>query len=136
MLKSKTFPKKEKLTGEIRINRLFAEGSSFIQYPLRVVYLLNDTKEDVSAKVLVSVPKKKIKLAVRRNRIKRLLREAYRLHKEDFCNELSAKGLTMDLGLIYLSEKETTFAEIETKMNASLFKLQELVKAETKNHDT
>ena len=76
-----TFPKKEKLCGEIRIGRLFAEGEAFIAYPLRVVYKFSEEREDSGVKILISVPKKKIKKAVHRNRIKRQIREAYRLNK-------------------------------------------------------
>ena len=81
---SYTFPKAEKLCGEIRTTRLFAEGRAFISYPFRIVYRLTDEISPAHVRILISVPKKKIKRAHGRNRIKRLIREAYRLNKHDF----------------------------------------------------
>jgi ribonuclease P protein component len=72
MTNTATFLKKEHLCGEIRINKLFSNGKAFIVYPLRVVYSVEQNSTDVPVKVLVSVPKKRFKRAVKRNRLKRL----------------------------------------------------------------
>lgn len=127
MLKNNGFPKKEKLTGEIRIAKLFSEGAAFIQYPMRVVFRISNEKDESPVKVLVSAPKKKIRLAVNRNRIKRLMREAYRLNKTEFIREISDKGVNIHLAFTYISENEPTFNEIETKMKSSLLKVKDLI---------
>ena len=69
--------KNEKLKSQKAIEQLFAEGKSVSAYPLRMVYLDNQSQ----LKVGVSVSKRNFKLAVHRNRVKRLLREGYRLNK-------------------------------------------------------
>jgi ribonuclease P protein component len=127
MLKINGFPKNEKLTGEIRIAKLFSVGSSFIQYPIRVVFRISDEKNDTPVKVLVSVPKKKIRLAVNRNRIKRLIREAYRLNKSEFIGDINAQNLNIHIAFTYLSENEVPFIEIETKLKSALLKIKDSI---------
>jgi len=111
-----TFPKKEKLCGDIRIGKLFSEGKAFIVYPLRIVYKLSEEKSDTQVKVLISVPKKKIRKAVDRNRIKRLIREAYRLNKMEFITAINEKELHLNLAITYVSDKEADFSLIQEKI--------------------
>ena len=86
-----TLSKEERLSWKRHIDRLFTEGRSFVAFPLRVVYLLSDEEGmPVRASFLVSVPKKRFKRAVKRNRIKRQVREAYRMHKYDLWESLEA----------------------------------------------
>ena len=75
-----TYNTHEKLKSKKGIEKLFSEGKSVSAYPLRMVYVKNGELN----KVGVSVSKRNFKLAVDRNRIKRLLREAYRLNKNQF----------------------------------------------------
>lgn len=72
-----TYKKKEKLKSKKAVDQIFTNGKSISAYPLRLVFVKNNT----SLKVGVSVSKRNFKNAVHRNRIKRLLREAYRLNK-------------------------------------------------------
>ncbi|MEA4981939.1 MAG: ribonuclease P protein component [Paludibacter sp.] len=111
-----TFPKKEKLCGDIRIGKLFSEGNAFIVYPLRIVYKLSEEKSDTPVKVLISVPKKKIRKAVDRNRIKRLIREVYRLNKAEFITAINEKELHLNLAITYVSDKEADFSLIQEKI--------------------
>lgn len=76
-----TFGSKEKLKSKKEIELLFSEGKSISQYPIRLVYRPSFFNDEVSFKVAVSVSKRNFKKAVDRNRIKRLLREAYRKNK-------------------------------------------------------
>jgi len=114
------FPKKERLCGEVRIGKLFAEGNAFIAYPLRVVYKLTDEKSDAVVKVLMSVPKKKIRKAVHRNKIKRLMREGYRLNKSSLLEDCQHKNRTLYIAFTYLSDKEIGFDEIEEKIKYAI----------------
>ncbi|MDU1892233.1 MAG: ribonuclease P protein component [Dysgonomonas sp.] len=114
-----TFPKEEKLCSTKSIDMLFARaGNSFIAYPLRVVYLLFDEPEieKQHPSVMISVSKKKFKRAVKRNRVKRLIREAYRLNKNLFHQTLQIRGKRMDIAFLYLKNELPTFAEIEKAM--------------------
>lgn len=119
-----TFSKKEHLCGEVRIGRLFAEGKAFIAYPLRVVYSVHAATDDVRVKVLVNVPKKRFKRAVKRNRLKRLMREAYRLNKSDITEFCLNKNIQMQIAFNYVSDQEMDFKEIESKMILALRKIQ------------
>jgi len=73
-----TFKKGERLSSEKSIATLFAEGDSFFQYPFKVVYKKEQSTYPFSVQLLISVSKRNFKKAVDRNKIKRLIREAYR----------------------------------------------------------
>ena len=85
-----TFGKQEKLKSRKLIERLFEEGKSVKKYPIRLVYLQTDHTSDLPAQVGFSVPKRHFKRAVDRNRIKRLLREAYRIQKKNFTDSFTS----------------------------------------------
>lgn len=108
-----TYGKKEKLKSKKLINQLFAEGQSVSSYPLRMVFLEMSFEENVVAKTGVSVSKKHFKNAVDRNRIKRLLRESYRLNKPLFFNNITTQYALM---ILYIGKEKPTFKQVETKM--------------------
>ena len=122
-----SFSKSEHLCGEKRINSLFTQGDAFIAYPLRVVYLIESKSDSEAASILVSVPKKRFKRAVKRNRLKRLMREAYRLNKQDLTEKLNEKELQIHIAFNYVSDEEMDFATLEKKMKLTLLKLTEKV---------
>lgn len=109
------FPKKEKLCSEKQIDNLFASGNSFIAYPLRVVFSKEAVSIDksVGLSVLTSVSKKKFKRAVKRNRVKRLIREAYRLNKALFAELCVKHKIHIDIAFIYLDDKIHTYEVFE-----------------------
>ncbi|MDO7137146.1 ribonuclease P protein component [Algibacter lectus] len=108
-----TYPQQEKLKSKKLIEKLFTEGKSVSAYPLRMVYLSTRFNEDVLAKTGVSVSKRNFKKAPDRNRIKRLLREAYRLNKAEYFNNLTAQHAFM---ILYIGKEKPTFVQVETKM--------------------
>mgnify|MGYP001828477117 CR=1 FL=1 len=110
---SVNYPKKEKLKSKKLIDQLFSEGQSVSAFPLRLVYLSVLFDDDVIAKTGVSVSKRNFKTAVDRNRIKRLMREAYRLNKADFFNNLTTQHAFM---ILYIGKDKPTFAQVESKM--------------------
>ena len=72
-----TLSKEERLSWKRYIDLLFAKGQSFVAFPLRVVYLSVEKEETLApVSILISVPKKKFRRAVKRNLIKRQVREA------------------------------------------------------------
>jgi ribonuclease P protein component len=123
MSKPNSFSKPEHLCGETRITNLFTEGSAFIAYPLRIVYLLESGKNKEPACVMVSVPKKRFKRAVKRNRLKRLMREAYRLNKQILIEKLEERELQIQIAFNYVSNDESDFVTVENKMKVALQKL-------------
>ena len=127
MTHTATFPKKEHLCGEIRINKLFSNGKAFIVYPLRVVYSVEQNSTDVPVKVLVSVPKKRFKRAVKRNRLKRLMREAYRLNKSILAEKCIEKNFAVQVAFNYVSDDEMDFKAIQSKMQLALQRIADKI---------
>lgn len=76
-----SFKKSERLCSKKLIETLFQSGSSIMAFPIRVQYLLIDSDDTDVIKVLLSVPKKRFKRAVKRNLIRRRMKEAFRLNK-------------------------------------------------------
>lgn len=83
------FPKDEKLKSKTLIGNMFREGKAVSKYPLKLVYIATDLPKDVTIQAGFSVPKRFFKHAVDRNKIKRLIREAYRLEKPNLLEQLS-----------------------------------------------
>jgi len=128
-LQTSTFPKAEKLCSTKSIDRLFVSGESFVAYPLRVVFCLEDAAEEKSpASMMVSVSKKKFKRAVKRNRVKRLVREAYRLNKYDFIQLLENREKRIDIAFLYLKNELPDYAEIEKAIKKTVRLLSEKLK--------
>ncbi len=112
-----SYSKKEKLKSQKRIEQLFAEGKSVGAYPLRMVYLKSDFDEDTQFKTGVTVSKRNFKKAVDRNRIKRLLREAYRLNKSEHFNNISSCYTLM---ILYIGKDIADFDSVNKKMKQLL----------------
>ncbi len=108
-----TYSKKEKLKSKALIDQLFAEGQSVSAFPLRLVYLGTTFDEAIMAKTGVSVSKRHFKSAVDRNKIKRLMREAYRLNKGMFFNNLTTPHAFM---ILYIGKDKPSFVVVEKKM--------------------
>lgn len=112
-----TYNKHEKLKSQKAIEKLFAEGKSVSAYPLRMVYLKNDD----ALKVGVSVSKRNFKRAVDRIRIKRLLREAYRLNKSVLLDNTVGSYTLM---ILYANKELPDFELIDTKTKELLSKFK------------
>lgn len=125
---SYTFGKSEKLCKTKSIDRLFLKGDSFIAYPLRVVYFLEEKVDESISSVLVSVSKKKFKRAVKRNRVKRLVREAYRLNKSQFLDSVKSENKQIEIAFLYLKSELPTYEEIEKAMLKALTTLASKLK--------
>lgn len=114
-----TFGKKEKLCSKSAIDKLFNEGSSFFISPIKVLMLCSPSQVDEPVKVLITVPKKYLRNAVDRNRIKRLIRESYRKHKSLLANWKKA-DTEVALAFIYTSKKLISYKETESTIERIL----------------
>lgn len=124
---SATYPNKEKLKSKKSIEQLFTTGQSVSAFPLRLVYLPTVFHDGVLIKTGVSVSKRHFKTAVDRNRIKRLMREAYRLHKAVYFNNINTPYAFM---ILYIGREKATLAKIETQMKHLFEKFSNKVSAE------
>lgn len=106
------FPKEEKLKSEKQIQAIFEKGTSIISFPLKLVFL-GSANASSKIQVAVTVPKKNFRSAVKRNRIKRLLRETYRLHKHLIFNKIEGNYAFM---FLYLGKEIPSYGEIEGSM--------------------
>jgi len=115
-----TFKKEEKLKSRKLIGQLFEEGESISKFPLRIFYLKVEHSSKYPIQVTFSAPKKKFKKAVDRNKIKRLMREAYRKNKHLLYDAINEKYIIM---FTFIDENEHKYVEIEEKMIVLLKKL-------------
>ena len=121
-----SFSKKERLKNKIEIESLFSEGNRFFEYPFNVIWKLY-SNSDSTLKMAVSVPKKKIPNATDRNKIKRLVREAFRKNKTIIQQPLEAKNVKLHLMLVYSQSSIISMSEIEDKISVTLQRLAEQV---------
>jgi len=120
----KTFSKEERLCSRKYLDLLFKNGSSFLLYPFRVSYLFVDDASTFPVQVVINVPKRRYKHAVDRNLLKRRIREAYRLQKQEgLYLQLSSNNKILLLSLQFVGKQKYEFAFIEKKLTAALKKL-------------
>ena len=118
LLKGKnTFGKEEKLKSKKIIDQLFKEGKSVSKNGFTLVYLVKPLTTFYPAQASFSVPKRNFKHAVDRNRVKRLMREAYRLNKTAFYEKLVECKQQMAIMFVY---KGKQLPDIETVTKAVL----------------
>jgi ribonuclease P protein component len=124
-----TFTKEERLCNKKLIDKLFHNGSSFLCYPFKVSWLFNP-EQNVSTQVLLAVSKRRFKQAVDRNLIKRRMREAYRLNKQqELYTMLISNDKKIVLSLSYIGKGIEAYELIEKKMLKLLSQLcQEIAK--------
>lgn len=122
-----TFPKKEKLKSKKLIEQLFVKGKSISSYPIKLIYLKVELPLDVPIQAGVTVPKKNFKSAVKRNRIKRLLRESYRLNKAAVFNNREG---TFAFLFLYLGKEMPTSQQVEAQMKSVLEKFNKKISHE------
>lgn len=115
-----TFSKHEHLTGRLRIQQVITEGRSLHEAPLKLVGRIMDLPTPASAQVAFAIPKRYMKLAVQRNRMRRLLREAYRLNKAAYHTRLREAGKQCAWLFIYQGKEPLTLAETHLKITRSL----------------
>ena len=120
-----TFPKEEHLCRKKLIDELFSkQGSSFGVYPLRIVWIASAKPTATPPQVLISVSKRTFKRAVDRNRLKRLIREAYRLNKYRLLEQPDGHQVAL-LGIIFTGKEKSPLTLVEKKLISALHRLSD-----------
>ena len=130
MAKIFTYQQKDKLKSRKQMQHLFALGKSMSNAPLRLIYTLENIAEENPANIGplilqagVGAPTKQFKKAVQRNRVKRLLREAYRLELPTFRAQLPTNGIRLYIFILYMEADVLPQIEINAKMKLILDQL-------------
>ena len=124
---SPTFNKRERIVSRTLIEKLFSKGSSqsTSAFPLRVVYMQEERKEgEEPVQILISVSKRHFKRAVKRNRVKRQIRECYRHHKQILTEKIT-EGQALYVAFIWLSDELSSTPQVERSVKKLLEKVSE-----------
>lgn len=122
----RSFPKIEKLKRKKLIERLFAEGKGISNYPVKLIYLKTALADGARIKTGVTASKRNFKSAVKRNRIKRLMRESYRLNKHKIFNNIEGNYALM---FLYLGKEMPSYGQLEPCFEVLIKKFVTLEKA-------
>lgn len=130
MAKIFTYQKQDKLKSRKQTQNLFSFGKSLSNAPLRLIYTLEKiaTEEeanlsDIVLQAGVGAPSRQFRKAVQRNRVKRLLREAYRLARPELITQLPLKGMRLNIFVLYMDSNVLPQVEINSKMKGLLNQL-------------
>ena len=124
-----TFPKEEHLCRKKLIEELFSkQNSSFGVYPLRIVWIKAAAPTTAPPQVLISVSKRTFKRAVDRNRLKRLIREAYRLNKYRLTEQPNGHEIAL-LGIIFTGKEKSPLTLVEKKLISAFHRLLGTIEA-------
>lgn len=126
MVAPEGLPKYERICKENDIQALFDKGAGVSVYPYRVIFLFRkDESRPVTVRVLVSVSKKRFHHAFKRNRVKRLMREAWRKNKARLYEICQRDNISVDVALVYTATVIHSYEEMLSKTRKAV---QEIVK--------
>ncbi len=119
-----TLKKQEILRNKKRIKELFTNGSSFFLYPYKFIYQIS-TDVEKPVEVLFTVPVKRFSKAVDRNKIRRRMREVFRLHKHILTGE-NERSFSITLSIIYIGKLKLPYSEMENKLKEAFIRLHRM----------
>jgi ribonuclease P protein component len=135
-----TFKRHEKLKSRKLTDRLFKDGKNFNNFPFRVIYIISGTGFSVPegkaflpgfpVQFGVGVGTRHFKKAVHRNRIKRLVREAWRLQKNNLYQTATERQLQLAVFFMFTDKVIPDYLRVFDKMKSSIQKLQQIIQAE------
>jgi len=117
-----SYNKKEKLKSRKQLEQIFMEGKSLTVFPIKIFYELNQEQDNI-IKTGVGVSRKNFRKSVHRNRIKRLLREAYRTEKTELLNYLEENKKQIALFFLYIDKTQPDYFSLKQTMQTAIKKL-------------
>ncbi|HET6244723.1 MAG: ribonuclease P protein component [Bacteroidetes bacterium] len=111
-----TFKKEERLCNRNQIKELFEKGNVIKAYPLKMLWEKKDDNDTFPVQILIAVPKRNIKKAVLRNKIKRRIREGYRKNKYRFQEAIINQKLSCSAVILFSGKEEISYIDTETKI--------------------
>ena len=118
-----TFKKSERLNNKSSITDLFKSGRGITLSSLSLIWVSSNKSDGLKLQVMISVPKKNIKSAVKRNLIRRRINEAFRLHKANLYTNLELMNKKLKFAIIYQRKEIDSYNSIEKKINLLLDRL-------------
>lgn len=123
-----TFKKGERLKSRKLIEKLFTKGERLKSFPLQLVYLQVEHETDYQIQASFTVSKRYFKRAVDRNRIKRIIREAYRLERHSIPGLVDDKHTKKYIFMfIYISKEKLAYQDVAIQMKSLLQKFTDNV---------
>lgn len=119
-----TFAKSERLCSKKQIDILYKEGHRMMVYPYSVTWLESQDEMPEQAQVLITTSKKKFHHAVDRNRVKRLTRECYRLHKPELYQMLQAHNTKCYISINYIHNEILDYHVLYKKFDKILLQFE------------
>ena len=127
-----TYQKKDKLKSRKQMQFLFSKGTAITMHPIRLLYTIEKEEAGIFSNGLlqagVGAPSRQFRKAVQRNKVKRLLREGYRLEKPNFTNSISITNTRLNLFFLYVDANVQTQQEIQATIKLLLQKLADKLK--------
>lgn len=122
-----SFKKSERINSQLVVDKLFGGGNTAMSvFPLRAIYMVQQRAEESSpVRIIVSVPKKRFKHAVDRNRLKRQIREAYRLNKHQLAQIAEERNLLVSIAFISITDSPVNSFKVIKSMKKILARVGE-----------
>ena len=134
MTATEGFPKYERICKDNDIQNLFHRGVGVSVYPYRAIFrFFTDDAHPPTCRLLISVAKKRFHHAFKRNRIKRLIREAWRKNKAGLIEMCQRDNISVDVALVYTATVIHSYKELLAKTKKTV---QEIAKHHEKHSQT